>query len=176
MIILPVLLAVCKTGPEVTVSGMTETPEISAGSEQPHPAEEEQTDDPVNVSREVYDKTLTEVRGFIDNINRIIGTKNYNRWKTVLSDEYIAMISSPEYLAKQSEMPGLKTRNIVLRTPSDFFVNVVVPSRADVRVDEIEFTADNTVKAYHVDTSRAEKRRLRVYELKKIDGNWKVVN
>jgi hypothetical protein len=126
------------------------------------------------VSQEVYDQTLAEVRQFIESLNRIIAGKNYNAWRNTLSDEYFARISSPEYLARQSEAPLLASRKIVLRTTNDYFLNVVVPSRANSQVDEIEIADDNAVTAYFVDT-RPGKRRLRVYELRKIGNEWKIV-
>jgi hypothetical protein len=125
------------------------------------------------VSDEVYEQTLAEVRQFIEGLNTIIADKNYNAWRNTLSDECFARISSSEYLARQSESPLLTSRKIVLRTPNDYFLHVVVPSRANSQVDEIEI-ADNEVTAYFVDTARG-RRRLRVYELRKIGNDWKIV-
>jgi hypothetical protein len=51
---------------------------------------------------------------------------------------------------------------------------VVVPSRANSQVDEIEIADNNAVTAYFVD-SRPGKGRLRVYELRKIENDWKIV-
>jgi hypothetical protein len=125
-------------------------------------------------TQEVYDQTLAEVRHFIEGLNRIIANKNYSAWRNSLSEEYLARISSPEYLAKQSESPLLASRKIVLRSPHDYFLQVVVPSRANSHVDEIEIAEDNAVTAYFVDT-RPGRGRLRVYELRKIGNDWKIV-
>ena len=173
-IFLPVFLMACTSPPQAVDSGPLpeEAPQTNVTETADEPAV---NTDPVTetVSREYYDQTLADVRQFINRLNAIIANNNYNGWRNALSDEYYALISSPEYLASRSEEPGLKTRRIVLRTVNDYFIHVVVPSRADSRVDEIEFAADHIVKAFYLDTSA---RRLRVYELRKIDNDWKIVN
>jgi hypothetical protein len=169
-----ILAAACKTPPEAEVTdplpaeapaegNVTETGGVTGGT--PHSG---------TISREVYELTLAEVREFIEVLNRMIADKNYDEWSSTLSDEYYARISSAEYLARQSNSPLLASKKIVLRTPHDFFLHVVVPSRANSRVDEIEIFSDNRVSAFYVETSRAG-RRLRVYELQKIENDWKIV-
>jgi hypothetical protein len=150
----------------VTEATETQPVEITGEAASPVPVAD-------TVSRERYDQTLTEVRDFIDHLNAVIRNKNYNSWRNFLSSDYFARISSPEYLARQSDMPALKTQGIVLRSPNDFFTNVVVPSRAESQVDEIDFGDDNVVRAYFID---ARQRRLRLYELQKIGNEWKIVD
>jgi hypothetical protein len=136
------------------------------------------------ISQEVYDATLAEVKLFVDDLNSLIMKKDYNGWKVALADEFLARISSPEFLATASESAALKSRRIVLKTPTDYFLQVVVPSRSNSRVDEIEFTAIDRVKVFYreervrkVDnTSTTEVRRLRLYELKKTDDIWKIID
>jgi len=71
----------------------------------------------------------------------------------------------------------MRTRNIVLRTAEDYFQYVVVPSRADLRVDDIEFISRDRVKAFTITTSRAgEEQRLRLYDLEKIGNSWRIIN
>lgn len=180
---LPLMLAVCKSQPKtaeipprepvaVTVAASNiETPETEA------PAVENNT---VEVTQELYDQTFAEVKAFIENLNKIIDNKDYNAWKNTLSDERFTEISSPDFLARASETPGLKTRKIVLRLPKDYFINVVVPSRANSRVDEIEFVGNHQVKAYFLRTTKkdgnTEVTRLRLYELIKIGNEWKIIS
>jgi len=129
------------------------------------------------VSREYYDTTMDEVQHFINDLNHVISTRNYNSWRAALSDDYFNEISSQEYLQQLSEQPAMKTRRIVLRTPQDYFTHVVVPSRANSRVDAIEFVNRNRVKAFTVTTNRAgEVQRLRLYDLEKIGNTWKIIN
>jgi len=141
--------------------------------------------DSVTVSQEVYDYTLAEVKQFVDGLNALIRSKNYNSWKDALSDELFATLSSPEFLAKTSESAALKSRKIVLKTPSDYFLQVVVPSRSNSKVDEIEFTAADRVKVFYLEervrrteTNEAvtETRRLRLYDLVKTGDTWKIID
>jgi hypothetical protein len=162
-----VLLPACESPPPAV-----NTEPVVAAPPPPEANDVEETPHSETVSLE-YDQTLAEVRHFIERLNRIIADKNYNAWRNTLSNGYFARISSPEYLARQSESPLLASRKIVLRTPNDYFLHVVVPSRANSQVDEIEIAADNAVTAFFVDTRAG--RRLRVYELRKIGDDWKIV-
>jgi hypothetical protein len=133
--------------------------------------------DPAKVSQERYISTRDEVQKFIEEQNKIIKDRNFTAWKASLSSEYFAEISSRENLSRISEQPGMKTRRIVLRTAQDYFDYVVVPSRADLRVDEIEFISVNRVKAFTLTTNKAgEEQRLRLYDLEKIGNSWTIIN
>ena len=123
-----------------------------------------------------YRSVLIEVGAFTDRFNNIIRNRNYNAWKNILSDEYFSYISSPEFLRNISEMPMMRTRGIVLRTSEDYFINVVVPSRANVlRVDDIEFNDQQTVTAYYLLTIQSQITRLRAFQLRKINNEWKII-
>jgi len=133
--------------------------------------------DPKKVTQEQYQSTMAEVQRFIEEQNRIIKSKNFEEWKKALSAEYFAGISSAENLKRLSEQPGMKSRKIVLKTAQDYFINVVVPSRADLHVDEIEFISSNRVKAFTVTISKTgEEQRLRLYDLEKIGNSWIIIN
>jgi len=134
------------------------------------------------ISQEMYDLTLAEVKQFVDHLNSLIQHKNYEGWKATLSDEFFERIASPDFLANASEAAALKSRRIVLRTPNDYFLQVVVPSRSNSKVDEIEFSDVDRVKVYYREErvrrgeSVPEVRRLRLYELIKIDDTWKIID
>jgi hypothetical protein len=171
--LVPVAFMVCKSPPAV------DTPTVIIHEEQ------KSTPDFISVSQEVYDSTLAEVRLFIDKLNVIIHNKDYAGWKDVLSDEFFIRISSPEFLAKASESNLLRAKKIVLKTWEDYFLYVVVPSRSNSQVDEIEFTAVNAVKVYYLEKSKknnnntvaTDTRRLRLYELiKKTGDTWKIID
>jgi len=133
--------------------------------------------DPARITSEYHISTRAEVRQFIEGLNQIIKNKNFGAWKAALSDDYFAEISSPESLREVSEQPALKTRKVVLRTAEDYFTHVVVPSRANSRVDDIEFISMNRVKAFTITKNRAgEEVRLRLYDLEKIDNKWTIIN
>ena len=186
--VLPAVLLVCQSPPRTaetetgekphpitTEEMLTEiNPENTGGSAITGQTEEAGLSGSETVSQEVYDQTLAEVKLFIDNLNTIIRSKNFNGWRRALSDEYFATISSRDFLAGASEMPALKIQKIVLRSANDYFEKVVVPSRANSRVDTIDITADGIVKVYHIDEKQS--KPLRLYELSKIDNNWTIVN
>jgi hypothetical protein len=128
---------------------------------------------PDSISQEVFDSTKTDVQHFIQSLNSIIRSRDYKTWISHLGDEYFAEKSSPGYLAQISEQPRLKTQKIVLNSPQDYFIHVVVPSRANDRVDDIEFVSPTRVKAY---TVTANGQRLRLYDLESEGNTWKIIN
>ena len=137
------------------------------------PPVQEPVFDPVTVSEEVFNSTKVDVQRFIGELNQIIHNKDYNAWREFLSDEYFDRISSSEFLAAISEQPAMKARKIVLKSPQDYFDNVVVPSRANDRVDDIEFVGQNRVKAYTINLNGS---RLRLYDLESMGNTWIIIN
>jgi len=136
-----------------------------------------QPDTNFKVSKEQYISTKEDVQHFIERLNQIIIKKDYNSWKAALSAEYFAKISSPENLQQVNELPGMKTRRITLKNAEDYFIHVVVPSRANSRVDDIEFIGENRVKAFTLMTnSSGEEQRLRLYDLEKTGDIWKIID
>jgi hypothetical protein len=132
---------------------------------------------PVVVTDAYRTATMGDVRIFIEELNRIIRTRNFNAWKAALSQEYFNQISSKEVLQSYSEQPAMKTRGVVLRDAEDYFRHVVVPSRANSRVDDIEFISENRVKVFSIMTNRAgEEQRLRLYDLERTGNTWKIIN
>ena len=179
LVCLLAMLVACKSQP----SGADQHPVNGAGFEEI----EEETADPnaFHISQEMYDFTLAEVKHFVDGLNSLILKKDYEGWKASLSDQLFTRISSPDFLATASEAAVLKSRKIVLKTPNDYFLQVVVPSRSNSRVDEIEFTAADRVKVFYREervrknennTSTNEVRRLRLYELIRIGDTWKIID
>jgi len=142
------------------------------------PVTVEEEFNPYSVTQEYYDSTKDEVQHFINDLNQIIRDKNYNSWRATLSDDYFREISSQENLQQVSDQPAMRTRRIVLRTAEDYFLHVVVPSRANSRVDDIEFIGRNRVKAFtvNVNSRSGEEQRLRLYDLEKIGNTWKIIN
>ncbi|QQO08141.1 hypothetical protein [Breznakiella homolactica] len=139
----------------------------------PEEPDAEEEFDPSTIPQEVFDSTKIDVQELIQNLNSIIRSRDYDTWVSYLGKDYFAAISSPDYLAQISESARLKTQRIVLRTPQDYFQYVVVPSRANDRVDDIEFIGQNRVKAY---TITPNGQRLRLYNLEKNADGWKIIN
>jgi hypothetical protein len=137
---------------------------------------EETNFDPASITKEEFTSTKEEIQELIEEINRVIRAKDYNKWLGYLAEDFIRIINSQDYLTKLSETSGgLKSRHIVLKTPRDYFTYVVVPSRENIRVDprldDIEFLSHDRVKAV---TINARKERLRLFEFVRIGGNWKI--
>ena len=132
---------------------------------------------PASITHEYYASTISEVQQFVEDLNKLISNKNYRAWRAALSPEYFTEISSPQNLRHLSESPAMTTRKIVLRSAEDYFEHVVVPSRANLRVDDIEFINMNRVKAFSITTNRTgEEVRLRLYDLEKINDTWTIIN
>jgi hypothetical protein len=154
--------------PQAPVSGTEAAPPADGSrAEKPPEAIPEES---FTVSEEVYNKTFDEVEGFIRNLNEIIRRCDYDTWLTYLSEEYIRHTSDPAYLHEQSEKPLLKKNNIELERLEDYFRYVVVPSRSQATIDDIEFLDENHVKAI----SSIRGTRGILYLLVRINGDWKI--
>jgi hypothetical protein len=140
---------------------------------EPEPEPEPQPEEPVapiEVPDEVYNQAFAEVEAIIDDLNRIISQRQFETWKTYLTERYIEYYSDPEVLDELSREPILAQNRIRLNSLRDYFRNVVVPSRARVRLDDLIFYSDTLVEA------KMEIRGVRatLYVLRKIDGEWKI--
>jgi len=125
------------------------------------------------LEQESYEEIFKEVKAFIENLNTVIKNKNFSKWRDTLTVERLKEISSPEFLTRMSQTPSMKSMKRVLKGPEDYFLYVVVPSRANSQVDKIEIIDNNTVRAIYMNT-RKETTEL-LYELVK-DGNlWKII-
>jgi hypothetical protein len=151
-------------------SSYEEDPDLEVVTEAPVLAPEF---DPSTISKEARELVKADVQQYIDNLNRIIRARDYQGWVSNLGEEYFAEKSSREYLAQVSQTARMKTQKIVLNTAQDYFLYVVVPSRANDRVDDIDFVSPNRVKAYTIDTKG---RKLRIYDLEQTDDKWKIIN
>ncbi len=122
------------------------------------------------VSEEVYSRTFEEIGELIENLSRIIRSADYDSWLSHLSEEYIRTTSDPAYLREQSEKPLLRQADIRLHDLRDYFVYVVVPSRTQATLDEIEFLDENHVKAIAL----LRGKRVILYLLERQQGQWKI--
>jgi hypothetical protein len=158
------------------ISCNTNTKPQKTNNEEPTHGQAGQTGS-MKISKAEYDSTKVDVQHFIEELNQIIRRKDYNAWKAALSREYFAQIASIENLQQLSELPAMKTRGITLKSAEDYFINVVVPSRANSRVDDIEFIGEHRVKAFTIMTNNSgEEQRLRLYDLEKTGNIWKIIN
>jgi hypothetical protein len=198
ILMVPLLLALsCSTGqPAVPEEPAPQTPPplverapaplpVAAQIPEEEPNEEESFD-PENVSEEDDVSTIQDIREMVLNLNNIVREKDFTAWMSYLADSSIEMINSREFLDERANDLHKKNvtaaavrgqdisrlRKINFRGPQDYFNYVVVPSHANDHVDEITFSSQTQVTAY----IRDEKgQRLILYDLKKIDGFWKII-
>ena len=122
------------------------------------------------VTEEVYVETFENAKSIIDNLNKVISSKDYQTWLTYLTDEYIAWYSNREQLDTFSEMYRKRGIDRRILSLEDYFLYVVVVSRRNANLDEIVFT-DST----HITAFTKIKGQLSVlYYLEKIDNTWKI--
>ena len=146
--------------------------EVVEPEPEPEPVIEEpaDTDEDYVVSQEFYEQTFDEIEAFILELNTVISKKQFDKWLSYLSTEYIRTFNSREVLNEINEYPQLKDNGIVLRDLRGYFEWVVVPSRSRAVLGEIVFVGETQVIAY----SSFEGKRAKLYELEKIDGKWKI--
>ena len=183
-----VLILSCKTGPQ---SPDPEFPLDLTEADEPAPffeeiLPEEQAFDPDSVSEELFKATKTDIQAFIKELDNTIRARNYNVWLEYLSESYLLTISSPTFLESRTEELHKRNQAVAaamgrdprtvqkreLKTPRDYFDNVVVPSRANDRVDDIAFISETKVRAY---TVAGGGTRLILYDLEIIGGIWKII-
>ncbi|MDR2923761.1 MAG: hypothetical protein LBU85_10545 [Treponema sp.] len=193
LFLLPVLFLACGTQPKAANEALQAAEEKPA--EQPAkyelaeagPAEEQtpaaaDTQNSGGLRQEAYDQIFNDVKVFIENLNMVIQSKNYNKWRESLSEERFNEISSPVFLETVSRTDSMRRRGIVLKTVHDYFLHVVVPSRANSQVDKIEIMDNNRVKAFYMYTKKTGDKNedtetipLLVYELAKTGDSWTII-
>lgn len=127
--------------------------------------------DPSSVTAEVYQETKQDIIRFIEDLNAIIKGKRYSEWRQYLDTDYYQYINSPDYLLGISKSEILASKKIVLSNAYDYFIHVVVPSRSNDRVDDIEFVSETRIRAININNGR----RVILYNLAKTRNGWKIV-
>jgi hypothetical protein len=153
-----------ETEPEPVEEPAQEEPGPEETEEEPDPEE------PIEVSEEVYEQTFDEIEATIEELNAVISARNFERWKTYLTDAYLEEYSDSQRLAEISQMPILERNDITLTSLRDYFNWVVVPSRQDARLDDLRFLSENEVYAI----MNINENPVILYRLRKVDGRWKV--
>lgn len=149
-------------------------PEVPEVPEEP-PAEPE-VQEPLEAAgefvptEEVYRETFQDIDDYISELNSIIRNKDYEQWVQFLTTKYKESLSDPAFLADISERPVLKNRNVQVDSLRDYFTHVVVPSRANIRLDDLVFLSDQEIEAIMV----IGETRITVYRLVKTQEGWKI--
>jgi hypothetical protein len=200
MFLFSLLVVSCGTSPQTGTEPVQQPGPVEPVPEAPAP-EEAPGFDPGNVSRDVYEITKAEVEELVGKLNVIIAARDYNAWVSYLDEGYFGKISSPAFLQEISDSELMKIQKKVIRTPREYFLNVVVPSRSNDRVDDISFITKDRVRVIQFNQRRRrppsdpdelaklqtagadlrdgwlyENSREIFYELEKIQNVWKIVD
>jgi hypothetical protein len=122
------------------------------------------------VSDELYWRTFEEIKAVVAELDTIIREVHYGAWLGHLSREYIARTGSREFLEQASRSARLTSKKIVLGSLEDYFVNVVVQSRLQATLDDIQFVDETNVKAL----TQVGGETYILYWLTREDGAWKI--
>ncbi len=126
--------------------------------------------DTVAITKKAYINTKSEIELVVDELNKITLDRDYSRWLTYTSDEYRSVFSNREVLDQVSA--SLPTKGIRLRSLQDYFNYVFVPSRQNMRVDDIQFVTPTRV---YVIMEIAPSQPAAIYILEKTPEGWKLV-
>jgi len=126
--------------------------------------------DTVKITRQTFESTKSEMQLVVEDLNRITNNRDYKRWLGYLSEEYVQEYSDPDKLDKVSA--SLPTKGIKLKNLKDYFNYVFVPSRQNMRVDDIKFVSPTRV---YVIMELSPNNPAAIYILEKSNGGWKLV-
>ena len=115
-------------------------------------------------------RTFEEAKKVIADVTRLINEQDYDGWRSYLTAEYVARTSDPDFLARASDSGVLRKSGIVLRTLKDYFEYVVVRSRIQASLSDINFVDATHVKALTI----VDGRPVILYYLVQEGGRWKV--
>jgi hypothetical protein len=161
--------AACASPPAKTVEPASPPPPVG----KPPPGGEPTATTPSHefvASEELYRMTFREVQEVVAAITRIIAAGDYDSWLSYLTAEYVASRSSPHFLADASNSAVLKANGIVLKNLRDYFNHVVVRSRLQATLDDIQFIDETHVKAIAL----VQGTPVILYYLVNEKGHWKV--
>jgi hypothetical protein len=192
-IVLPLLLfvsCVTNTGQNTIATEITKNPETVAvsGTKTTKPADNQtgttqatttntnELDtivikfDTVAITKLTFENTKTEMQLVVEELNKITLEKDYTKWLTWLSEEYKQTYSDLAMLDKVSA--SLPIKGVKLKTLRDYFEYVFVPSRQNMRVDDIQFVSPTRV---YVIMEITPKSPAAIYILEKTPSGWKLV-
>ena len=106
----------------------------------------------------------------IADLTRIIAEGDYPQWLSYLTADYEGKTGSAAFLEEASQAGVLKKNGIVLTSLRDYFNNVVVRSRQQATLEDINFVDETHVKAI----ARIQGTPVILYYLVREDGRWKV--
>ena len=123
----------------------------------------------VKITKETHAQTKSEIELVVDELNRITAKKDYNRWLSFLTPSYKEMYADQVTLKAASE--ALPIKGIQLKTLRDYFLYVFVPSRQNIKVDDIQFLSPTQVNVLMLHG----KDLLLVYRIENTEDGWKLI-
>ncbi|HPO03007.1 hypothetical protein K7J14_07620 [Treponema zuelzerae] len=126
--------------------------------------------DTVKITKEEYINAKSEIELVVEKLNKITLSRDYQGWLGYLSTEYRTYFSSPAVLKEVSE--SLPTKGVKLKNLKDYFTYVFVPSRQNMRVDDIQYVSPTRV---YVIMEISPKSPAAIYILEKTGQNWQLV-
>ncbi|MBI9105493.1 MAG: hypothetical protein JEZ04_02045 [Spirochaetales bacterium] len=165
-------LSMCVTvdpEPEPAALKSVAEPEVSVEIES-EPAVEAIVEEEFIPSKELYTETFSNIKFIIANLNGVISSKDYETWLEYLTDDYIEYYSNPDRLSEYTEQYKQRGYKYSIENLRDYFLYLVVISRANAVVDEIVF-----IDKFHIKALTEIKGKLSVlYYLEKIENSWKI--
>lgn len=165
--------------PLSTQETITEPEEISQDvpvKEQNGPKKQNDNDevvvqfDSISITKEAFQQTKTELETVVEGLNKVTFSKNYEQWLQYLSDDYVATFSNKNTLDEVSN--SLPVKGIRLKNLKDYFNYVFVPSRQNMRVDDIMFISPIRVYVIMEITPGSP---AAIYIIEKFPNGWKLV-
>lgn len=126
--------------------------------------------DTIAITKHTFIATKSEIELVVEDLNRIVMKKDYDRWQDYLSEEYRQTFSDPAMLETVSR--SLPVKGIKLKTLKDYFTYVFVPSRQNMRVDDIQFVSPTRV---YVIMEITPDSPAAIYILENTTFGWKLV-
>ncbi len=141
----------------------------------PAPVEQPENDivaqfENIAITKQTFQKTKTELETVVEELNKITLSRDYQKWLTYLSDDYRKTFSNKDVLEEVSN--SLPTKGIRLKSLKDYFNFVFVPSRQNMRVDDIQFVSPTRV---YVIMEIHQNAPAAIYIIEKFDDGWKLV-
>lgn len=152
------------------------SPDHRAGGEGAHASDSQQTSSsqpvaPPSVTPDPYsDETFEAVDELVDRLNDVIAARDFETWERYLSQEYRDHFADEEVLQELERSPVLRSAQVRLRSLQDYFQHVVVPSRHDAQLDELQVDGQEEITAL----SQVQGRRVVLYHLIWQGEEWKV--
>jgi len=126
--------------------------------------------DTIAITKEAFITTKSEIETVVDDLNKITTDRDYERWLGYTSEEYREVFSGRDVLDRVSA--SLPTKGVRLRTLQDYFNYVFVPSRQNMRVDDIQFVSPTRV---YVIMEITPSSPAAIYILENTPKGWKLV-